>query len=380
MTSTAAAETVTSRVSLLRALCTTAPIVLAHAACVGSLETPGADDMSDEERAAVQSFEKDVAPILSANCAACHASMANIDFLRADPDMRTNLLGRPTIVNLVKPADSKLVTRGAHDGPALLPDQAAIILEWINLERIAAGGEDTAVELDPFRPIVGLNMVDLTPVGLTGSSITFRLEPLSVGMYLSEIMLHAGAGGAHLVHPLFVIWQDGTPQPDPVDRFAAVELAVTEGESAMVGGGTAVFVDVAPDSMLSLHFELAQASADGGGGGGGGAGACKAVDAFTASAQPALSASCVSCHGGGDTSATGATDMTRLNDLAAEAQAAACAQILSRVNLADPPSSGIFIAPDPGSGAGHPFKFAGPAEIGAFRDSLTVWINQENAQ
>jgi hypothetical protein len=177
------------------------------------------------------------------------------------------------------------------------------------------------------------------------------------------------------VHPLFVVWEEETPEPDPIDRFAGLELSVASGQEEMIGGGTAVFVDVAPDSMLSLHFEVAEASA---GGGASEPTGCAAVAAFTASAQPALSASCVSCHGGANSSATNATNMTKVDDLSSDGQAAACAQILSRVNLADPLASGIFVAPDPGSGASHPFKFNGdPNAFAAFQSSLTPWIDQE---
>ena len=64
--------------------------------------------------------------------------------------------------------------------------------------------------------------------------------------------------------------------------------------------------------------------------------------------------------------------MTKVNDLTPEGQAAACGQILSRVNLADPPNSGIFIAPDPAVGASHPFKFNNdPNAFAGFRTSLT---------
>jgi hypothetical protein len=342
----------------------------------------GDDEMSEEMRAALESFDKEVMPILSANCAACHATMPNVDFLKSEPDARQRMMEWPDLVDLQSPSDSLLLNKGSHEGPALTIEQSAVILEWIQLERAAAGGETTAVEMDPFQPVAGVNTIDLGDIGLAGSTISFRMEPLAVGMYLSEIVLEAGPDGAHLVHPLFVVWQEADePEPDPIDRFAGLDLAVASGQSQMVGGGTAVFVDVAPDSMLSLHFELAEASSDGGGAGSGGAPAgCEAVAAFTTSAQPALSQSCVSCHGGANSSATNATNMTRVNDTTPEGQAAACAQILSRVNLADPENSGIFVAPDPGSGASHPFKFNNdPNAFAAFRGQLTQWIDQENA-
>ena len=338
----------------------------------------GDDELSEEARAALEAFDKEVMPILTANCAACHATMPNVDFLKSEPDPRERMMEWPDLVDLDSPSDSLLLNKGSHEGPALTIDQSAVVLEWIQLERAAAGGEVTAVEMDPFQPVAGINTVDLGVIGLAGSSISFRMEPLAVGMYLSEIMLSAGPDGAHLVHPLFVVWQAESPEPDPIDRFAGLELSVASGQSQMVGGGTAVFVDVAPDSMLSLHFELAEASA--GGAGGGGPAGCQAVAAFTASAQPALSQSCVSCHGGANSSATNATNMTRVDDTTPEGQAAACGQILSRVNLADPVNSGIFVAPDPGSGANHPFKFNGdPNAFAAFRGQMTQWIDQENA-
>ena len=354
------------------------------AGCVGSIDDDG-PELTAEQKAARAAFDTQVMPLLDSNCAACHASEPNVDFMKPDPDIYTRMVEWPALVNTNEPTQSKLLTRGAHTGPARTPEQSSTVLGWINLEKVAAGGELETVELDPFQPITGVNTIDLGPIGLTGSTLTFRLEQLSVGIYLSEIMITAGPDGAHVVHPLFVTWVDGVATPDPIDRFSAIDLSVGAGLSGMIGGGTAVFVDVAPTAMLSVHFREVEASgeggSEGGGGGGGGGGGCQALDAFTASAQPTLSANCVSCHGGSNAMATQATDMTKINDTSPEGQAAACGQILSRVSLDDPPQSAIFIAPDPGSGAGHPFKFGGNAgAFGTFRDAVTEWINQENAQ
>jgi cytochrome c5 len=360
-------------------------LLLLVGGCVGSINDDGAD-LTEEQRAARNAFDTRVMPLLDSTCRACHATEPNADFMKPEPDIYTRMVEWPALVNVNEPTQSKLLTKGAHTGPAFTPEQASQVLDWITLEAVAAGADVASVELDPFQPITGVNTVDLAPIGLSGSTLTFRLEPLSVGMYLSEIMLNAGTAGAHVVHPLLVTWVDGAASPDPIDRFSTVDLAVPASESRMLGGGTAVLVDVPPTAMLSFHFREVEASGEGGeggggGGGGGGEGGCAALDAFTASAQPTLSASCVSCHGGSNPMATQATDMTRIDDTSPEGQAIACGQILSRVSLADPPQSGIFVAPDPDSGAGHPFKFGGSAaDFGAFRDALTEWINQENAQ
>jgi cytochrome c553 len=367
-----------------------APIALAisgllGSACVGVIDGVGASDdgISDEEAAALEAFDNDVVPVLQAACAACHASMANIDFLKSDPDVRTRLLEWPNkLVDLDAPAASRLLTKGAHEGPALTPEQGAPLLSWIQLERTAAGVDDVVVELTPFQPVDGMNDIDLAAIGLTGSAITFRMERLSVGMYLSEMQVTAGPDGVTLTHPLFVHWVDGSPSPDPIDRFADIDLSLGGGNTAMIGGGTAVFVDVDPDAMMSVHFRaaLAEGEGEGGeGGGGGGGGGCKDVASFTANAQPGLSASCVSCHGGGNPGATSAVDMRKVNDTSPEGQASACGQILSRVLLADPVNSGLFVAPDPASGTLHDFKFASAGAFTGFRDQVIQWINQENA-
>ena len=77
---------------------------------------------------------------------------------------------------------------------------------------------------------------------------------------------------------------------------------VQEGLTSYVGGGTAVFVDVAPTSDISVHFrvaELADGTDPGGGDGGVVGGGCNNVPAFTSAAQPPLAASCGNCHGAG---------------------------------------------------------------------------------
>jgi cytochrome c553 len=347
-------------------------------ACAGDITNPGGDSVAIA--AAKLKFQKDVRPILDGFCGACHTGMPNIDFMRPAPDTRSAMLGWTNLVNLDRPTASGLLRKGPHSGPALTPDQSAIMLDWIELEVVAAGGEPAeAVETDRLTPVPGVNAVDLGTIGLTGSTLTFLYEPLSTGMYLSDLKVTGGAGGVRLVNPLFVIWEGAAPNPDPINRFGNVDLTVLEGETRFIGGGTAVFVDVTPGSDLSIHFRVA-AFADGTEPGDDGiiGGGCNNVPAFTASARAPIANACARCHGeGGQIDAMAATDMRRINDLTADGQAAACAQIKTRVNDADPINSGLFLAPDPGSGTSHPFKFPSAAELQAFRNDVTLWINQE---
>lgn len=354
-------------------------VAIAASACAGDITTPNGDPA--DVAAAKAKFSQDVQPILDGFCGACHSSMPNIDFMRPNPDVRTAVLGWPSLVSLEAPAQSSLLTKGPHSGPALTPDQSAVMLDWIELEVIAAGGEPAeTVETDRLTPAPGLNTIDLTALGLTGSSLSFLYEPLATGMYLSDIKVTGGTGGVHVVNPLFVIWNEGAAEPDPINRFGNVDLTVLEAETKFIGGGTAVFVDVAPGSDISVHFRVAEFAdgTDPGDDDGIIGGGCNDVPSFTASAQGPLAASCASCHGpGGMADAIAATDMTSINDLTADGQAAACGQVKTRVNLLDPPNSGLFIAPDPNSGTAHPFKFGTVGDFDAFRNSVTQWILNE---
>ncbi|HTJ44066.1 MAG TPA: hypothetical protein VL463_18295 [Kofleriaceae bacterium] len=361
----------------------TAAMALLVTGCMGEI-TNGADGdgtLTPEEQAAKSDFETNVLPMLNGFCGSCHMGMANVDFMKPEPDVRTRMLTWPNLINLDTPASSMLLNKGAHEGPAFTTDQQALALQWINLEKVAAGTGAVTIQTQEFQPVPGLNTVDLTPIGLTGSTLTFRLEPLSVGIYLNEITVHAGTDGAHVVHPLFVTYDEhDTASPDPVDRFSDVDLTVAAAAESPLGGGTAVFVNVQPTSKLSIHFKVAEKATGGGTTGGGGVvgGGCKAVAQFTQLAQPLLSQNCASCHAGANAGATSATDMTKINDLSPEGQAAACAQILTRVDKNTPTNSGIFVSTDPNQNVTHPFKFNGNAgAFSAFQTQLTMWINQE---
>jgi len=345
------------------------------------------DPLAEARVAARAAFDTDVSPILSAVCTACHqAAGPGQGFLTPNPDAYTTLLNWPGIIDLERPTRSRLLTRGPHAGPGLNEEQHDNILRWIELE-IAARGR--MVEQDPetpsFAPILGDNSVDLGPLGLVGSTLTFRAELLAAGLYLSSIQVTAGASGARLVHPLFVVWKAGVPQPDPVDSFAGLDLSVQPGGAATLASGTLVLVAFAAGDQLSVTFESAEPTVaqvpdggvvgpvDGGGLGGG----CRNVAAFTQYAQPQLAQACANCHSGGNGSATNALDMTRIGDLTPEGQAIACGQSLSRINRDDPNASSLFTTTAPG-GRGHPFRFNGDAaRYDQFRSQILLWIVQE---
>jgi cytochrome c553 len=327
----------------------------------------------DEQALVKQEFENKVAPLLTGFCAGCHGADTDVPFMAGAADMHTAVMEWPNLVSLRVPSASSLLSKGAHSGPAWQPDQAEVVRDWIEQEAALAPADESALETPPFVPSVGENLIDLSGIGLSGASLSFRMEPLSSGMYLSRMSLQAGAEGVHVVHPTFVPWEGDTPNPDPVDRFSNLDVYAAAQESVSVGGGTLILVQVASNAPLSVRFEIAELA---------NAGdtllaGCKDLASFTANAQPLLLQNCSECHSGGNNGATNATDMTRLADLSAEGQAAACGQIMSRVNLLDPNNSSIFLAPEPQSSLGHPFKLPDNNSFLAFRSALTLWISAE---
>lgn len=359
---------------------------------VDAARGPDADPATAAARAA---FDDNVLTKLTNNCS-CHTIPAQgVAFLESTPESDTyaTLLAWEDggLFDYDTTANSLLLTKGQHVGPAWSPEDYEIVREWIELEAVARGVEPVEAPTTAlFTPTTGANIVDLSPLGLTGSSVSFLFEPLDTGAYLSEIRLNGGTGGARVVHPLFVAYVDGLAVPDRVDRFSFVDMAVEEDESQYIGGGTFVMLDFPPDSDLLIIFEVAERLDGGMGNDGGVLLACQDVTTFTASARPMLEFCSRNCHAGGDEDATGATDMRRmLDDMG---QDVACGQILSRINLADTANSGIFLAPDPDSGTAHPWKFGDvlavppysvamhpAADFAALVTEILIWADSEAA-
>ena len=352
----------------------------------------GGPDADPATAAALAAFE-DIRPKLTNNCSCHTVGSAGVGFLESTPesDLYNTLMtwDNGGLFDFETTANSLLLTKGQHTGPAWSPEDYEQVRAWIELEAVARGEEPVAAPTTAlFTPIIGLNTVDLSPLGLTGSTVTFLFEPLDTGAYLSEIRLNGGTGGARIVHPLFVAYVDGVAVPDRVDRFSFVDMAVEDGESQYIGGGTFVMLDFPPDSDLLIIFEVAERLDGGMGNDGGVLLACMDVQMFTDRARPMLEFCSRNCHAGGDPAATSATDMRRMLD--PTGQDVACGQILSRINLADPPNSGIFLAPDPTSMTNHIWKFGDvlavppyaidvhPApDFQSMKDQILEWGNSE---
>jgi hypothetical protein len=160
----------------------------------------------------------------------------------------------------------------------------------------------------------------------------------------------------------------GPEKPDPVDSFSNTDQNVGAGQSAQLGPGELLMSGWASGAQMRIQFtklEVGKAVADGGPTGGG----CKSVTTYTSSAVPAIQGNnCLSCHQGQNGGATGALDMTKVGT----DNAGACAQALTKVNLADKPNSDIILAPT--GKIQHPFQVADPQ---GWTNAILGWIQNE---
>lgn len=370
--------------------------------CTGLIDDGGTGNLTPEQSEARRAWLQEAQPVLSQNCSACHnGSRAGVGFLGAgDPlAQRDQLLANdPVVVNLTAPQSSRLLTKGLHEGPALTAAQASAVLQWVQKQKDAEGsvgdeGSNT-IQTAAFFPLIctsgapgttdcPFNDVSLDEVGSVGSKIRFTVQALGSGLYLSNMKLLPGPDGAYIEHPLFVsIPADADAKPDTIDRFFSIKmnLASTAGEAdQIVGGGTAAFVGFLATDKLAIYFKkVDKFQMDGempmpmGG--------CKKLEDFKAIranfSAPVGGAgqACTGCHAGSNAGATGAMGITNIGSADDAVVQQVCNQVLIRVNLTTPDTSGIFVAPDPAST--HPFRF-NAAQLATFKTNVTPWITAE---
>lgn len=403
-----------------------AVVLVAMVGCTGLIQDTG-NGLTPEQQKAQDVWIAKAAPIFKAQCGACHAgSQADIAFIAGatDLDIRDTLVKfDPQVVNFDAPQSSRVLTKGAHAGPALGAQDSSDILEWIQDERDAAtkgagsGSSGPTLETTPFMPLLctsgtagdisgcgtggaccPINHVDLTNLGpgLAGASIDFVAQPLSTDLYVTDLYLKASTVGVYIEHPLFVSWSDpNTPIPDPLDRYFAVKMNEMPATGAVtcppvgpscdaIGGGTAAFHNFTPTNALTIHFKIADIYHPASGGTGGtGATGCKVLSSFKTNVVPVMNVTlagegnnCAGCHDGQNGNATSAMALTGIGSATDSMVQTACNQVLTRINMQSIATSGVILAPEMGQDAAHPFKLT-PGNFTTFSNGLTTWANAE---
>lgn len=393
-------ETLVRRRGLVRL--TLVPLALvAMVGCTGLIGDGGGgggggddDGITPEEIAAQEAFINKAAPALrTGTCTSCHVTMVPMFLAGADDlAVRATLLAYdPPVINLDAPSSSRLLNKGPHSGPGLQPSLASDILEWITAEKDAQpdpGEGEIPLDTEPFTVQLctsgtpetnpagcPINTVSLQAFGVD-AKIEFVAPVVGSSLYLNRLTLTGGAAGVYIEHPLFVSHPTGAePVADRLDRFVATKMNLMASETSQIEGGTQSFADFDPTNPITIHFRAVKIyqpdttpPATGG---------CKMLDSFKTNAKPQLQNNCANaCHGGANTNATSAMNLSSLGSADDTVVQNACNEVLTRVNLLTPDQSAIFLAPTPGN-MNHDFRFADTNALNAFKTPVLVWINAE---
>lgn len=373
-----------------------------------------AEGLSPEQQTARMKWTDEALPVLRASCSGCHAGgQPMIGFLSGMDDLAIRdrvMTYDPPVVNLDAATSSRLLTKSAHQGPALTPSQTTSVLGWVQAEaRAKAAGADpnhpapqlatpaTAVSLcvsgAPDSLTCPTNHVSLATIPGVGSSIpgaeiAFTAYGLTDMLYLTNFKFHGGTAGAYLEHLLVVsvpIDKTRPPVPDPIDRYFALKLGVKPNDVVQIDGGTAAFNGFSSTDQLAFHFKVLTPFKSDSGGPMTQTG-CKVLAKFKTNAVMPLTVaqaltgggtnSCVGCHAGGNSSAKGAMDLTQVNATGDAMVQLACNEVRTRINLTATDQSAIYFAPDPARTTTHPIKLT-TAAFASFKTSVDVWAKAE---
>jgi cytochrome c553 len=306
-------------------------------------------------------------PLFNSTCGnACHAQGgSNAPAYLGGADPYTTIKAFPGIV-VATAQQSILLTKGAHEVPALTNPLEADLTTWLTAEAAAlpSGPPETA----PVSVAIGNNTVDLSKLGVAGVSLSFTAALSGNVMTLSSLQIAAPTTtGVTIAYPIFYVNGAGGAQTSNND-LSDDQQTVAAGTSVTLDTGILILSGWAAGDTIQIAFTklAAAATVDAGTTGG-----CKSVASFTTNAVPAIQANtCLNCHNTGG-SGNASLDLsglaaTPVNDTAA------CAQALSRINTAAPAQSDIILAPT-GGVANHPFKNASST----FATMMETWIQAE---
>jgi hypothetical protein len=327
-------------------------------------------------------------PDLYEACGSCHGTstgLAAAPKWLLGPNRYATVMAYPGIV-VTDVEDSLLLTIGdtlQHaGGPGLSDAPPAHLLDQVTAWLVMESDVIQAVALPatpPFSIQNGTNTINISNAGVSGASMSFTVVISDSIITFTDMTITAPTTtGLEIVSPIFAIVTPGQPPVQDVgDSFSNLDQTVPAGQTATLGVGLMV-LDVsatigqnwATSDKLEIQFtSLSKVSSSDGGTGEGGAGGCKAVATYTADAVPAIQANtCLTCHQGQNAEATANLDMTMVGT----DNAAACAQALNQVDLADPSMSNIILAPTGGI-TNHPFKGASAS----FKTMMLEWIAKE---
>ena len=269
---------------------------------------------------------------------------------------------------------SKLENRPAnHPAPCLVdPGNEALLAQvttWLTAESAAITQTPLAAS-NTVNPSSGSVDLSGAATGITGAKITFTATQTGDLLEFQSVKLVAPASsGVHIVGPIFAQIPSSGPEIDNTD-FSTTDLTAAAGQSAQISP-VFYFPGWTAGSQLKIEFQKIESSTGGGSDGGAPTTTCIDLTDFQNSAAVSMKANCVSCHGGGNATATASMDLSALNS---NNYATACTQARTQVNTTTLSQSNVLLAPL--QMVTHPLKVFSSTSATGYQQILT-WVNKE---
>ena len=221
-------------------------IIASSTGCVVSVS-------QDQQLSARDMYTQQAWPALG-QCVGCHGSQPAVAWLApGTPDgaYTTIFSFQPPVVDLDSPAASLVLTMGKHTGPAMSPQSAATILEWIQRERDErTHPTDTPFIAGPVQPQLGASMtVDLGH----GAHLAFTASAFDDKLELDQIQIATTTTALHVAHPLFVSRPaSGDAVVDLSDHFDDIDVVIPAGMTQALPSAT--FLAFAATDPITIHF------------------------------------------------------------------------------------------------------------------------------
>lgn len=248
----------------------------------------------DGALSARQMFDKQVKPLLSSTCGACHSQEVGVGpgFLRSvtpapDNDPYPVITGWTNFI-VSDPELSALITKGQHEGPAMTMSQYDATLAWLRKEKQERDAVTVTpfsqqippfsitltkpTDTVPFKNVVNLDKID---PAFVGAYIEFEARSLNAatgnGLEIRELRFFNRKAGAtateqrsiYFKNPLFVLWRAGVPYPDPAQSFYGFERTIklnqddagSPGKGVLIIPGIVVLDQYRAGYSLSIVFD-----------------------------------------------------------------------------------------------------------------------------
>ena len=362
-------------------------------------EVPGDGVDEDDPRAALKGqFQRDVQPLLEATCAQCHAgSREFIDFMAPQPPefpgMYERVINWPSLVNVEDAGQSRMVTKGQHEGRAWTLEELNLINPWLAAEaEFGSSGEE--IDTTEVTPLNGRNTHDLGDLGIpegAGCSISYNYTRSDPVIYLDDLKIfdEATGDGCVLESPVVGVVLDAGTFYDPNNNFSDVTVDIGPGDvdGQLIGGGLLIVSwldgnDLGNTGTVRLKFRFFGVESTGTGGGTQ-AGA-QLVDYFydnvVTNCIQGLSTGaglCRNCHGpgGGNQGSLNLAFIDSVDETERQQQAN---EIYARSDRVDPTVPGgdawlEFVSP----GGPHPQGLAAQGDIDNCATIVSQWMTME---